>query len=314
MNLGIIMDPIDRINIKKDSSFAMLLAAKARGWNLFYMELSDLCLVDDSLLANMSELEVFDDPRRWVQRRQAGEMNTAELDFILLRKDPPFDVEYIYATYLLDHAVKQGTPVFNDPTGIRNANEKLFISHFSDCITATQVCRTAAQIKSFISKHGEIILKPLGGMGGASIFKTGAGDNNLNVIIETLTANETRFVMAQKYIPEINRGDKRILLIDGEAVPYGLARLPAAGETRGNLAKGGTGRGSELSERDRRICERVGPVLKQNGLIFVGLDVIGDYLTEINVTSPTCIRELDAIYGIDIAARLMDAIANRLRA
>ena len=313
MNLGIIMDPIERIDIKKDSSFAMLLAAKARGWDLYYMELSDLYLAGDRLFANTAELDVFDDPGCWFRRGETKETDVSCLDFILMRKDPPFDMEYIYATYMLDHAAKNGTPVFNDPTGIRNANEKLFISHFSDCIAATQVCRTANQIKAFISIHDEIILKPLDGMGGASIFKTGARDKNLNVIIETLTADETRFVMAQKYIPEIKEGDKRILLIDGEIIPHVLARIPAEGEIRGNLAKGGTGQEGKLTERDRWICRRVGPALKEKGLLFTGIDIIGDYLTEINVTSPTCIRELDTIYRINIADQLMDTISNKIK-
>jgi len=313
MKVGIVMDPISGININKDSSFAMLLAAKSRGWDIYYMELADLFLLNDDLFASMRKLNIFDDPQHWFELGETTTIEVSKLDFILMRKDPPFDMEYVYATYLLEHAEKNGVAVFNKPASIRNANEKLFIMHFKTCITATQVCRKAAQIKNFIAQHNEVIIKPLDGMGGTSVFKTGAQDKNLNVIIETLTANETRFVMVQAYIAEISQGDKRILLIDGKPIPYALARIPNKDDIRGNLAKGGRGQGVELSDRDRWICDQVGPVLRDKGLIFAGIDIIGEYLTEINVTSPTCIRELDAIYNLNIADTLLDAIVSKLQ-
>ena len=309
MKLGVIMDPISGIKIKKDSTFAMLLAAQQRRWDILYMELPDLYLRDDRPCARMRSLQVKDDSKGWFEF--TGEQNLAldQLDIILMRKDPPFDMEYIYTTHFLDHAEKAGTLVVNNPDSLRDANEKLFISHFPECAPPTLVTRNADLIKAFIDEHTETILKPLDGMGGRSIFRTHTSDHNINVIIEALTGHGSRFAMVQKYLPEIKHGDKRILMIDGEPVDYALARIPMAGETRGNLAAGGTGQGVELSNRDKWICAQVGPELRARGLVFVGLDVIGDYLTEINVTSPTCIRELDAIYGLDIAGRLMDTLA-----
>ena len=312
MKLGVIMDPISGINIKKDSTFAMLLAAQKRRWEILYMEMPDLHLRDDRPFARMRTLSVKDDSKGWSDFTSDQTLALDELDIILMRKDPPFNMEYIYTTHFLDHAEKAGTMVVNNPDSLRDANEKLFVSHFPECAPPTLVTRNSNLIKSFIEEHREIILKPLDGMGGRSIFRTHTSDHNINVIIESLTDNGTRFAMAQKYLPEIEHGDKRILMIDGEPVDYALARIPMAGETRGNLAAGGTGKGVELTSRDRWICEQVGPVLRQKGLLFVGLDVIGDYLTEINVTSPTCIRELDAIYGIDIAGQLMDTLANKI--
>ena len=312
MKIGVIMDPIDGINIKKDSSFAMLLAAQSRDWEIFYMEQSDLFLKGDKTYARMRRLSVEDNPEQWFSFLDEETRSLVELDAILMRKDPPFDMEFIYTTYLLEHAERAGVLVINRPQGLRDANEKLFTSHFVQCAAPTLVTRNAEHIREFMKEHEHIILKPLDGMGGQSIFRTHAQDHNTNVIIESLTEYGTRFAMAQRFIPEITDGDKRILMIDGEAIDYALARIPSAGETRGNLAAGGTGKGVELSERDRWICQQVGPVLRQKGLIFVGLDVIGDYLTEINVTSPTCIRELENIYGIDIAGKLMDCIAKKL--
>ena len=240
-------------------------------------------------------------------------MPLAELDVILMRKDPPFDTEYIYATYILEQAQAQGCMVVNDPRALRDANEKLFTTWFAEVCPSTLVTRDAEEIKRFLSEFDDIIVKPLDGMGGASIFRVTAGDANASVIYETLTNCSTRFCMAQKYIPEITDGDKRILMIDGQPLPYALARIPSAGELRGNLAAGGKGRGQPLSDRDREICAKVGPELKRRGLIFVGLDVIGDYLTEINVTSPTCVRELEAQFDIQIADQLMECIADRLK-
>ncbi len=308
ISLGVVMDPIGSIKIHKDSTFAMLLEAQARGWPLYYMELGDLFLRDGVAHARSRRLQVSDDANAWYQFGAEQELRLGSLDAVLMRKDPPFDTEYVYATYLLERAQADGALVVNDPLGIRNANEKLFTAWFTQCCPPTLVDRNAARIRDFLREHGDIIVKPLDGMGGASIFRIAAGDPNTNVILETLTAHGTRFTMAQRFLPEIAAGDKRILMVDGEPVPYALARIPAAGETRGNLAAGGRGVGVELSERDRWICAQVGPALRERGLLFVGLDVIGDYLTEINVTSPTCIRELDAQYGLNIAAQLLDRI------
>jgi glutathione synthase len=311
MKLGIVMDPISGINIKKDSSFAMLLAAQKRGWELVYMEMHDLYINSDIPMANMQTLQVEDNAENWftLSNHRTGEL--ADLDIILMRKDPPFDLEYIYSTYILEHAERLGTLVVNSPAALRNVNEKFYITHFPECIVPTLISRDINILLDFIKHHQNIIIKPLEGMGGHSIFRVADSDPNCMVILETMTNYGTRFVMVQQFIPEITAGDKRILLIDGEPIPYALARIPAEGEVRGNLARGGSGQGVELSDRDRWICEQVGPRLREMGLIFVGIDVIGDYLTEINVTSPTCIRELDSLYNIDIAGQLMDALEKR---
>jgi glutathione synthase len=312
-NLGIVMDPIDKIKVSKDSSFAMLLAAQARGWTLWYMELNDLWLCDGHANAFMRQLQVRDDPKNWFT---LGTSQTAPLDtlsVILMRKDPPFDLEYIVATYLLEQTEAAGTLVVNKPQSLRDANEKLYTAWFPQCCAPSRVTRRASCLQDFLQEHGEIILKPLDGMGGKSIFRLAQGDVNTSVIIETITQHEQRFVMAQRYLPEIAQGDKRILLVDGEPIPYALARIPAPGEFRGNLAAGGRGEGVPLSERDKWICAQVGPVLREKGLLFVGLDVIGHYLTEINVTSPTCIRELDKLYGLDIGGQLMTVIEEKLQ-
>ena len=310
--LGVVMDPIGSINIKKDSTFAMLLEAQARGWEIHYMELGDLFLRDGAACARRRPLKVFEDPSRWFEFGPEATSVLSELDVILMRKDPPFDMEYVYATYLLEQAEAAGVLVVNKPRSLRDANEKLFTAWFPQCTPPTLVTRQAALIRDFLAEHQDIILKPLDGMGGASVFRLRREDPNVNVVLETLTHKETRYAMAQRFIPEITQGDKRILMVDGEPIPYALARIPAAGETRGNLAAGGTGTGVALSERDRWICREVGPTLRERGLLFVGLDVIGDYLTEINVTSPTCIREIDAGAGTNIAGLLLDAIEPRL--
>ena len=312
IRLGVVMDPIESIKVSKDSTFAMLLEAQSRGWPLHYMELSDLFLRDGQAFARHRALRLFDDTSHWHEWGGEGTDPLSEFDVILMRKDPPFDMEYVYTTYLLERAEDAGVLVVNKPRSLRDANEKLFTAWFPQCTPPTLVTRAPGLIRDFLAEHGDIVLKPLGGMGGESVFRLRRGDPNTNVVIETLTADETRFAMAQRFLPEIAQGDKRILLIDGEPVPYALARIPAEGETRGNLAAGGTGVGVPLSERDRWICAQVGPVMREKGLIFVGLDVIGDYLTEINVTSPTCIRELDRLYGLHISAKLMDIIASRL--
>lgn len=312
VKLGMVMDPIAGIKIHKDSSFAMLLAAQARDWALYYMEMPDLFLRDGKAYAEMRPLRVYDDPARWFELGETQTSRLSDLSVVLMRKDPPFNLEYIVATYLLEQAEHEGLLVFNKPQSLRDANEKLYTAWFPQCCAPALVSSRADLLKAFLYEHGDIILKPLDGMGGASIFRLKPADPNLNVIMETLTEYGKRTIMAQRFIPEISAGDKRILMINGEPVPYALARIPASGETRGNLAAGGRGEGVALSDRDYWICSQVGPVLRDKGLLFTGLDVIGDYLTEINVTSPTCIRELDALYGLDIAGELMDSIALQL--
>jgi glutathione synthase len=312
ITLGVVMDPIGNIKFHKDSTLAMLQAAQRRGWALHYMEMSDLYSRDGVALARMTPLQVFDDEQHWYQLGQPTEAPLHQLDVILMRKDPPFDMEYIYATYLLELAESRGSLVVNRPRSLRDANEKVFTTYFPQCTTPTLISRRQEQLRAFVAEQREVILKPLEGMGGASIFKVTSSDPNTSVILETLTEHGNRYAMAQRFIPEISEGDKRILLIDGVPVPYALARVPAKGELRGNLAAGGTGVGVELTERDHWICTQVAPKLREMGLIFVGIDVIGNYLTEINVTSPTCIRELDKQYGLDIAGQLMDAIEARL--
>ena len=311
MKLGVIMDPIGGIKIKKDTTFAMLLAAQRRGWALHYLELGDLFIRDAEPMARMRVLSVSDDTAAW--HRFQGELVAplSHLDIILMRKDPPVDSEYIYTTQLLELAARRGVLVGNDPASLRDCNEKLFVNHFPQCMPPTLVTRSAARIREFAAQHTDIVLKPLDGMGGMLIFRINKDEPNVAVIIESLSRFETRFVMAQKFLPEIALGDKRILMIDGEPVEFALARIPRAGDFRGNLAAGGTGKGVALTDRDRWICSQVGPVLRERGLLFVGLDVIGDYLTEINVTSPTCARELDAIYGTDIAGRYLDVLARK---
>lgn len=312
MKLGVIMDPITGIKVEKDTTLALLLAAQRRGWELYYMEMGDVYLDGSTPRANARILTVADDTADW--HRFQGQTQTAltELDVILMRKDPPFDMEYVYMTYILEHAAAGGTLVVNAPGGLRDVNEKAFISHFPQCIAPTLISRDPAQLHAFIEQHGKVVLKPLDGMGGASVFLVNSEDANRNVIVETLTQNSHSFIMAQLYLPAIEQGDKRILLIDGQPYEHALARIPGRGEIRGNLAAGGSGKGVDLTERDRWICAEVGPRLSAMGLLFVGLDVIGEHLTEINVTSPTCVRELERIYGDDIAGRVMDCIDSKL--
>ncbi|WP_144175316.1 glutathione synthase [Pseudomonas sp. Kh13] len=314
VRLGIVMDPIASISYKKDSSLAMLLAAQARGWSLFYMEQRDLYLGAGQARAQMRPLKVFADPARWFELGEEQDSALADLDVILMRKDPPFDMEFVYSTYLLEQAEREGVLVVNRPQSLRDCNEKLFATQFPQCMSPTLVSRRADILREFATTHGDVILKPLDGMGGTSVFRHRPGDPNLSVILETLTQHGGQQIMAQAYLPEIKDGDKRILMIDGEPVDYCLARIPASGETRGNLAAGGRGEARPLTERDRWIAAQVGPTLREKGLLFVGLDVIGDYLTEINVTSPTCIREIDAAYNTDIGGQLMDAIDRQLKA
>jgi len=313
IKLGVVMDPIEAIKPKKDSSLAMLLAAQQRGWQLYYMQQQDLSVRDGKLQLRAQTVKVSDDPQNWFELGEPQRIPAKQLDVMLMRKDPPFDMQYIHSTYLLELAEAEGVLVVNKPQTLRDANEKLFTAWFPQCCPPTLVSRDMGQLRSFYDEYGDIIIKPLEGMGGASIFRLKQGDPNVSVALETLTHNGQQYIMAQRFIPEITAGDKRILLVDGEPMPYALARIPAKGETRGNLAAGGRGEGVPLSERDRWICSQVGPTLKQKGLLFVGLDVIGDYLTEINVTSPTCIRELDAQFGLDIGGALMDSIAEKLK-
>ena len=312
IKLGIVMDPIASINIKKDTSFAMLLDAQSRGYELFYMEMNDLYLDNGKPLAMMRPLSVQRDPENWYQLGEEQSQCLAELDVILMRKDPPFDGEFLYATQMFELAEHAGTLVVNKAQSLRDFNEKLFTSWFPDLIPDTLVTRNRKLIKEFHAKHQDMICKPLDGMGGTSIFRVKEDGNNLGVIIETLTNLGTTYAMFQKYLPEIKDGDKRVLIVDGQVVPYCLARLPTKGETRGNLAAGGTGRPQPISESDRQIAEAIAPTLVEKGLIFVGLDIIGDKITEINVTSPTCVQEIEAKYDINITGMLFDAIEKRL--
>lgn len=312
IKLGIVMDPISSINIKKDTSFAMLLEAQRRGYELHYMEMADLYLDNGEACAHTRKLGVEQNYDQWYTFNGEHDLALADLDVILMRKDPPFDTEYIYATYILERAEEKGTLIVNKPQSLRDCNEKLYTAWFADLTPETLVTRNKSQLKAFWEKHGDIILKPLDGMGGASIFRVKEGDPNLPVIAETLTLHGTRYCMAQNYLPAIKDGDKRVLVVDGEPVPYCLARIPQGGETRGNLAAGGRGEARPLSESDWAIARRVAPVLKAKGLIFVGLDIIGDKLTEVNVTSPTCVREIEAAFPVSITGMLMDAIEKRL--
>lgn len=312
IKLGIVMDPISDINIKKDSSFAMLLAAQSRGYQLFYMEMHDLAMVNGKAMANMRPLSVKQDANDWFTLGEAVDTPLADLDVVLMRKDPPFDTEFIYATYMLERAEEEGVLIVNKPQSLRDANEKLFTAWFSEFTPETIVSRDAKRIRAFHQLKQDIILKPLDGMGGTSIFRVKKDDPNVGVIIETLTSYGQQYAMAQAFIPEITQGDKRILVVDGEPVPFALARIPMKGETRGNLAAGGSGVAQPLSESDWKIARAIGPELKKRGLIFVGLDVIGDKLTEINVTSPTCIKEIEAAFDVDITGMLMDAIEARI--
>jgi len=302
------MDPIQAINIKKDSTFEMLWQAQNKGWELHYFELNDLSVKESIAYGESRPVQVAQDYDNWYTLGEAKNIKLGSLDAILMRKDPPFDMEYIYATYILELAERQGCKIVNNPQALRDCNEKAFTTFFPTCAAKTIITRSAEQIKSFLNAEQDIILKPLDGMGGASIFRLTQDDPNISVVIETLTKHESSYAMAQRFIPDIVKGDKRILMINGEAVPYGLARIPAQGETRGNLAAGGTGVGFELSSRDKEIASTVGPELKKRGIVFAGLDVIGDYLTEVNVTSPTCIKEINAAYDLNIAGDLLDCI------
>ena len=310
--LGVVMDPIASINCEKDTTLALLLAAQKHGYEIFYMEQADLYLDNSEPYAKMGRLKVYDHPEKWFDLEKSSPQHLSQLDVILMRKDPPFDSEFIYSTYILEAAERLGTLIVNRPQSLRDCNEKVFATHFPQCTPPLIVSRDQALLSAFLEDHEEVVYKPLDGMGGTSIFRVKRGDQNLNVILETLTADGKNTIMAQKYLPEITSGDKRILVVDGVVIPYCLARIPPKGEFRGNLAVGGTGLVKPLNERDFWIAEQVSPVLKEKGLIFVGLDVIGAYLTEINVTSPTCVREIDKLHNTAIGETLMEAIEVRL--
>ena len=310
----VVMDPIGSIKIAKDTTFAMLLEAQRRGHRLHYVLPGGLSLRDGTAIARVAPLTVADDKAGWYTLGTEVEMAFGPGQVVLMRKDPPVDPEYIYDTQVLDVAQNAGALVVNNPQGLRDYNEKLAALLFPQCCPPTRVSRNAAELKAFVLEHGQAVLKPLDGMGGRSIFRTGTGDPNLNVILETLTDGGRKLALAQKFIPDISAGDKRVLLVDGQVIDYCLARIPQGDEFRGNLAAGGRGEGRPISDRDRWIAEQVAPAMKAHGMLFVGLDVIGDYLTEVNVTSPTCVRELDAQFGLNIAGLLFDAIERRLAA
>ncbi|MGB5510240.1 MAG: glutathione synthase [Woeseiaceae bacterium] len=312
LKIGIVMDPIGSITTKKDSSFAMLLEAQRRNAELHYFEQRDLRLISGKAMGLSRRISLRDDPADWVTFGDQEDVALGGLDAILMRKDPPFDMEYVYTTYILERAKLDGALVVNDPRALRDMNEKVYTAWFPDCTPLTLITRSMPEMKAFLAEHTRIVVKPLDGMGGRSIFVVRQGDNNANVIFETLTDYGRQFAMAQVYIPEITAGDKRILLIDGEVVPHALARIPSGDDNRGNIVAGAVARGQALSDNDRRICERVGPVLRDAGVLFAGIDVIGDFLTEINVTSPTGIRELDKAFDINIAGLMFDAIETRI--
>ena len=306
--LGVVMDPIESIKPKKDSTLAMLLAAQRQGWSILYFRQQDLSVRDGVPHGHGSWLRVRDDAERWFELGTPWVGGLEQIDALLMRKDPPFDMEYIYTTYILELAEERGVLVVNKPASLRDINEKAYTAWFPQCTPPSLVTRSRSALQEFLKEHGKIVLKPFDGMGGRSIFVVAAGDLNVNVIIETLTDDGAKFTLAQRYIPEIVDGDKRVLLIDGEPIDYALARIPAPGESRGNLVMGARGEGRPLTERDRWLCGEVGPTLARKGVLFAGLDVIGDYLTEINVTSPTCFVEIAEQTGFDVAGRFIDAL------
>jgi glutathione synthase len=315
VRLVVIMDPIEAIKPAKDSTLAILLAAQARGWQIFYAEQKDLWLRDGIAWGHLAPLQVFDDPETWFSRGQKRRAKLGEFAVILMRKDPPFDMEYIYCTYVLDRAQLQGALVCNRPQGLRDMNEKVYTAWFPECCAPTLITRDMHDMGEFLREHGKAVCKPLDGMGGKSIFVLEQGDKNRNVVFESLTGYGTRYAIVQRYLPEIvTAGDCRVILVDGEPVPFVLKRIPMPDDNRGNLAAGARAESRPLNERDRWLCSRIGPRLKEAGMTFVGLDVIGDFVTEINVTSPTGIRELNKKHGLDIGGLLVDAIHRILSA
>lgn len=311
IKLGIVMDPVETLTLYKDSTMAMIQEANDRKWICEFMTTQDL-FVNNGVASATTTPIVPLAPPKWYETGDSQTRALSEFDVILMRKDPPFDMNYIYATQILELAEQQGTHVYNKPQSLRDFNEKQFITYFPQCCVPTLITSNRTRLTTFLHEHEGIILKPLDGMGGSGIFKISQGDPNLTVILEHLTQAGSTPIMAQSFIPDVIKGDKRILLINGEPIPYALARIPKPGEIRANLAAGGHGVSQPLSERDLWICEQVGPKLKEKGLVFVGIDVIGDYLTEINVTSPTCIKELDESNQINISGTLMDCIASKL--
>ncbi|MEO7320679.1 MAG: glutathione synthase [Nitrosospira sp.] len=315
MKLAFILDQLDSIKTYKDSSYAMMREAASRDHQLFSLQQGDLAWKDDQAVGFARALQLTDKVQggnepRWYRAGEPEEIPLQEFDAVLMRKDPPFDMEYVYTTYLLELAESQGARVINSPRAVRDHNEKLAIARFPQFTPPTLVTRQESLIRDFLAEHRDIVLKPLDGMGGASVFRIHSADHNISVIMETLTHYGTRTIMAQRYIPEIAQGDKRILLIAGEPVPYSLARIPKPGETRGNLNAGATGVAQPLTARDREIAQALGPALHDKGLMLVGLDVIGDYLTEINVTSPTCVQEIADQTGFNSAEMIIDALEN----
>lgn len=312
IKLGVVMDAVSGIHYKKDSTLAMLWEAQAREWEIYYFELNDLFIRDGKAYGDARVLKVFKDPEKWFALTEKKTLPLTELNLILMRKDPPFNEEYIYSTYILEHAERAGVLVVNRPQALRDSNEKLFATYFSQCSPPSIVTQSRQKLFEFWNEHQDIVCKPLNSMGGTSVFRLQDQDVNANVIFEILTCDESIYIMAQKFIPEIKHGDKRILMINGEPVSHVLARVPSNNDWRGNLAAGAKGIVQPLSARDKWICDQVGPVLRQRGLYFAGLDVIGDFLTEINVTSPTCIREIDAGAKLNVSAMLLDSLEKLL--
>ena len=313
--LAVVMDPISKINPKKDTTLALLLAGQKREYEISYLELGGLSIRDGRAFAKTRKIEVFDSTEKWYKCISKSVENLeplASFDCLLMRKDPPFDMEFIYSTYILERAQEEGLLVVNDPKAIRDSNEKLFTTWFPELCPPTIVTRDLTDLRNYVDEQKDIIVKPLDGMGGKSIFRVKKDDPNASVIFETLTDNGTRFCMAQRYLPEIRKGDKRVLVVDGKPIEFALARVPAKGELRGNLAAGGTGRVQPLSTEDYEICRKIGPALRARGLLFVGLDIIGTKLTEINVTSPTCLREIEREQNVDIGGKLFEAIDSHL--
>lgn len=311
--LGVIMDPLESIKPHKDSTLGLLLEAQRRGWGVSYGLLEDIWLRDGEAYGRLTRVRVADDPTSWFEAGETRVTRLGDLDVILMRKDPPFDIEYIVATYVLERAEDQGALVVNRPQSLRDANEKAFVAWFPECVPPTLITRSPGEMQAFLSEHQRVVVKPLDLMAGQSVFVTSANDGNHNVILETVSRSGSRFVMLQEYVSEIERsGDKRILLADGEPIPLALVRVPPEGDHRGNLATGARAEIRELTDRDRWICAQIGPVLRQKGLLFTGIDVIGDFMTEINVTSPTGIRELEAASDLRVAEKLMDTIRERV--
>lgn len=310
--LAVIMDPLENIKPHKDSSLAMMLEAQERGFEVFCGDLQDIWLQGDQPRGLLKKVKVFDDPERWFNFEDTVEVNLGELDVILMRKDPPFDIQYVFSTYVLEQAHRQGTVVVNHPQGLRDANEKAFLAWFPDCVPATLITRSIDQMREFIARHERVVVKPLDMMGGRSVFATDINDGNHNVIFETVSDYGRRYTMVQQYIPEIVKsGDRRILLIDGQPIPFALARIPSQGDHRGNMDAGARVEVHPLTDREQNICDQIGPLLREKGLLFAGIDIIGDYMTELNVTSPTGIRELQKETGLPIAGQLFDAIMSR---